>query len=431
MTPTIDSQNEIGQTVTVSNGTLSVNHWVTTVPEIIKYFEERADKATGGSREELGTLLEHALRMGVLGLRAVGLTVNVDYVEREFQRFITQAQAEFDQRVQRVVGALETVFASDGELDKALKLYLGEGGKLMDLFDPDRRDSAIGKIQALLDVHFDGKGSKIHRLLDATDPDSPLHRLQENMLNEFEKLRKQIEEYRVGVEAKQAAGTARADALEKSALKGRSYEELLFDVIVGIAKHFGDSAESTGDQSGVSGAKVGDVVVTIASRDAGGTPARMVFEAKDRMLGLTGIIRELEAGKQNRGAISAVAVYSRPEYMPTGTEPFHECGPNLFLVLYEKERPEIEALQLAYRAARYWTLKTSARTPGGAVDAAKLRENVDAARRLLGAFTAVRAQLTQLRNAVEKGTDGVDEQLTRLRDELQRTFDQMDQNLGK
>ncbi|MGH2376570.1 MAG: hypothetical protein ACREJ4_05460 [Candidatus Methylomirabilaceae bacterium] len=292
----------------MAEGSLEVRHWDTQTPEIVKFFEEHAASVTEGRNADLAALLENALRIGVLALRATGLSVNVDYIEREFQRLVSQVEGELDQRVREVSESLDKIFGQDGALNRALNQYLGEGGQVADLFNPERRDSAVSRIKELLAAHLDGEGSTLYKTLDLTNPNSPLHKWRQELREGFDAIKTQLENYRTEVEARLAGQQARAEALEKSAIKGGAYQDLVFEATSRIARHFGDSVEPTGDLPEIGGSKVGDVVIAVNMRDTGGPPVRLVLEAKDRPLGLTPILRELDEARKNRCAAAAIAV---------------------------------------------------------------------------------------------------------------------------
>ena len=66
----------------------------------------------------------------------------------------------------------------EGRLPRTLEDFLGDSGKLQRLtgalFDPNRRDSAIGQFNEMLGKYFDGDGSRLAQLLDPTREASPL-----------------------------------------------------------------------------------------------------------------------------------------------------------------------------------------------------------------------------------------------------------------
>jgi hypothetical protein len=393
----------------------------------VKYFEEHARRA----EPDLLELLDRVLRTGVLALRTAGITVNLDLIERETQRMMVQIQRELDTRVSTITTALDKIFSKDGALAQALKQYLGEGGHLADFFRPERRDGAVGRIQTILTEHLGGEGSSIYKLLDPDNLDSPFRKFREDIKSDVGEIRTLLEGYRREIETGRAADQARAEVMERTAIKGSAYEELVFEAVNKIAATFGDIAAPTGDKLGLSGAKTGDIVITLNPRDTGGVDARLVVEAKDRPLGLAAISRELEAACQNRQGAAAIAVYSQTDHMPAGTAPLRDCGTNIYLCLLAKDCPEdTMAVQLAYRTARYWILKETIRTTAREIEPAKIRERLDDARKLLGAISSLKTQATQLKNAVNKGTEDLEGQLNKLRDGLLRIFDEIDAGLA-
>lgn len=413
--------------VTLFEGRLRVDGWETATPQIVKFFEERANE---GRQPGFSDLLDQLLTAGVAAIRAGGVAVNVDYIEKEFDRLRARLKEDLEAAGAAIKQVTDAAFAEEGgTFLRALKQYLGEGGRLDDLFDPKRKDSALGRIQTLFSEHFDGDRSKLARLLDLTNSNSPLHTWKETIDKRFEELRKLIEGYHTEAERRLASDQARAEEREKSALKGLAYQDLVFQAVNHIAKVFGDSAEPTADLPGVGSSKAGDTVVTINPRDTGGAPVRIVFEAKDRSIGAKPISRELEAARTNRAAAVAIAVYSREDHMPSGASPFREDGPAQYLCLYDKDCPDERlALALAYRIARFCALQGLQEKPAE-VDAAAIRQDLQDARKLLSTFASMKTQLTQLQSSVEKGVDGVSSNLDGLKTKLSQILDRIDSRI--
>lgn len=119
-------------------------------------------------------LAERALRIGLTALQSVGVTLNVDAVRSEFERLADQNRVANEKAAQALEQVLRANFADgDGRLPRTLESFLGDRGKLRsmvdELFDPTRRDSAIGRIGTMLETYFDGDGSRLAQLLDPTD----------------------------------------------------------------------------------------------------------------------------------------------------------------------------------------------------------------------------------------------------------------------
>jgi hypothetical protein len=407
--------------VALVDGGLRVVDWRTRNGDIVRFFQDRL--ADDG---DLAEVLELALKVGVLALGSAGITANVDYVEKEFQRLSSQVDATLRGRVEDVETALRQAFADDdGALARVLDDYLGDEGHLAELFDSDRRDSALGRLRGLLAEHFDGESSTLHKMLDLGNPSGPLASWKRELEGQFSRLQRQIEDYRTEV-GKQAAGqVARAEEREKGTHKGRDFEASVFAALNGIAGVFGDAAEATGDIAATGGGKVGDVVVTLNERDTRGAAVRLVVEAKDGQVGLTPMLRELDEAKENRGAVAAIAVYSHESCMPSGTAPFREQGGGRYLCLFDKETDDVLCLQLAYRVARFWALAELS-ADDGEVDARGIREDLETARRQLQNLATVKRKLTRMRNSVEEACAGVESEVEQFRAGLIQVFDRVD-----
>lgn len=415
--------------VVAADGELTIDGYGCTAPEVVRHFAARVDD--GADEAALAADLEQVLRVGVLALGATGVTVNVDHVDREFARLCERLEQQFDARASQLDRAFEAAFSEeDGAMAQALRSYLGEGGALSELFDPDRRDSAIGRMRELLGEHFEGEGSTLHRLLDLGNAASPLATWRDEIHGQFEKMRRLIEDYRrelaESASAQQAAAEARTEERAKGTAKGRDYEDLAFEAVNDIARVFGDRAEAVGTSAGAGGNKKGDIVVTLNPRDTSGLDVRLVVEAKDRELGLRPMLRELDGAKHNRGAVAALALYALPEHMPSGAAPFREEGQGRFLVLFDKDGADARlALEVGYRLARFEAL-TELRTADVEVDTRGIRDDLDAARAQLVSVSQVKSMLTKLRNDVSGSVDDLERRVEDLRAGLLECLDRLD-----
>src|ERR1700733_12892799 len=131
-------------------------------------------------------VVERGLKVGLSALRNAGVTLNVDFVAREFERLMHRTDESHDRAAAALDAALrETFAAKDGALPRTLEHFLGNDGTLRrlvdELFDDERRDSAIGRMRTLLAGCFDGDGAIIGRMLDPRRADSPLHGFRAEM----------------------------------------------------------------------------------------------------------------------------------------------------------------------------------------------------------------------------------------------------------
>ncbi len=358
----------------------------------------------GQPEEERGLIVERALRIGLTALQSVGVTMNLDAVRSEFDRFAEQSRAANDRAAEALEQVLRTNFGDgDGRLPRTLESFLGDRGKLHsmvdELFDPRRRDSAIGRISTMLDTYFDGDASRLATLLDPTRMGSPLHQFRSEVAAGF----KALEEKLVALEA---AGAARAGERAKSSAKGGDFEELLEGMLGDIARGANDLLERTGTDAGDAGrSKKGDFVLTLDPSLARGAELRIVIEAKDRKVSGREMRDELRDARTNRDAAVGLVVFT-PAHAPAGIAPFDMRAGDVYCVI-DPVDPDPATLEAAVRLARLLAI-ASVREHEAEVDAAALAEALTAIREQLENVRAMKVQLTSIGSTAGQVTAGLD-----------------------
>ena len=349
-------------------------------------------------------LVERALRIGLTALQSVGVTLNLDAVRAEFDRFADQSRAANEQAAAALEQVLRANFGDDGgRLPRTLEAFLGDRGKLRsmvdELFDPRRRDSAIGRIGTMLETYFDGDGSRLAQLLDPTRMNSPLHQFRMEVDNGFKALHEKL----VAIEAAQAA---RAGERAKSAAKGGDFEELLEGMLGDIARGANDLLERCGNDSGDAGrSKKGDFVLTLDPDLARGADLRVVIEAKDRRMSGREMRDELRAARTNRDAAAALVVFT-PEHAPSGIAPFDVRAGDVYAVI-DPADPDPATLQAAVRLARLLALATL-RESEAEVDLAEVKASLTAIREALEAVRSLKVQLSNIGSSSAAVSTGLD-----------------------
>lgn len=349
-------------------------------------------------------LVERALRIGLTALQSVGVTLNVDAVRAEFDRFADQSRAANEQAAAALEQVLRANFGDDGgRLPRTLEAFLGDRGKLRsmvdELFDPRRRDSAIGRIGTMLETYFDGDGSRLAQLLDPTRMNSPLHQFRMEVDNGFKALHEKL----VAIEAAQAA---RAGERAKSTAKGGDFEELLEGMLGDIARGANDLLERCGNDAGDAGrSKKGDFVLTLDPDLARGCDLRVVIEAKDRRMSGREMRDELRAAKTNRDAAAALVVFT-PEHAPTGIAPFDVRAGDVYAVIDPAE-PDPATLQAAVRLARLLALATL-RESEADVDLGEVTACLTAIREALETVRSLKVQLSSIGTTSAAVSAGLD-----------------------
>jgi hypothetical protein len=372
--------------------------------------------------EDHALLVERALRIGLTALQSTGVTLNVDAVRAEFDRFADESRLANDRAAQALETVLRTNFGDgDGRLPRTMESFLGDRGKLRglidELFDPRRQDSAVGRIGSMLGTYFDGDGSRLAQLLDPTRMHSPLHQFRTEVDQGFKALHEKLV-------ALEAAQTARGAERAKSAAKGGDFEDVLDQMLGDIARGANDGIERCGTDAGNDGrSKKGDFVLTLDPDVARGAELRIVIEAKDRKVSGREMREELRAAKVNRDAAAALVVFT-PAHAPAGIAPFDVRAGDVYAVI-DPADPDPATLEAAVRLARLLAL-TSLRESESEVDVAEVQAALTSIRECLETVRGLKVQLTNIgttSEAVSKALDKLREAIlawiTRAERELQ------------
>ncbi len=355
-------------------------------------------------------LIERALRVGLHALQDAGQSLDVDFVRREFDALLQRSTATSERAAKELDQVLRANFGDqDGRLPRTLERFLGDRGELnrfvSQLFDENKRDSAIGRMRALLGTYFDGDASRLAQLLDPTRLGSPLHQFRTEVSSSFEKLNERLT-------AIEAASMARADQRSRSAAKGVDFEDLLADLFADAVRGSNDVIERTGTAAGdVIRSRKGDFVLTIDPQLCAGAELKVVIEAKNRGQSWREIREELADAKHNRGAAVALAVFT-PEHAPTGIAPFDVRYGHVFCVI-DPDAPDATVLGAGVRLARLYAL-ASLVIDDSDIDAARVLQAVAAVRVELEAVRRLKTQLTSIRSTATEVANGLD----RLRDQV-------------
>lgn len=349
-------------------------------------------------------LVERALRIGLLTICNAGVSMSADVVRQEFERLSERLQQTHERATAALEQLLRANFADgDGRLPRTLEAFLGDEGKLrrltQELFDPNRREGAMGQLTDLLGRYFDGDGSRLARLLDPTREGSPLYQFRNEMSAEFRGISERIA-------ALEAGNRARAEERARGTAKGADFEDLLEERLAELARGAGDYLERTGGEAGDTlRSKKGDFVLTVDPSRTRGTELRVVIEAKDRSISRRAMTAELADARENRAAAGAMVVFS-PQAAPNGVSPFALVGTDVYAV-FDPEADEDIALEAALRLARALALVTL-REAAGHVDVAAVGEALDEIGQQLAAVQGMKAKLTSIGTAARDVSSALD-----------------------
>ena len=350
-------------------------------------------------------LIARALRIGLLALQDAGASLDVDVVRREFEAMVRQTETLNERVTAQVDEVLRQNFADgDGRLPRTLETFLGDRGQLRsftrELFDEERRDSAIGRLRVLLGNYFDGDASRLAQLLDPTRMGSPLHQFRSEVSKGFEALNERLS-------AIEAAATARADERSRSAAKGADFEDLLEGMLADTVRGTDHLVERTSDEAGnVIRSKKGDFVVTLDPATTRGSAMRIVVEAKDRAISGRAMRDEISEAKRNRDAAVGLVVFSTA-HAPAGIAPFDVRMGDVYCAI-DPAQPEPATLDAAVRLARLLAVATTRDTEGD-VDSTAVHEALERIRAELDVVRGLKTKLTTIGTAAKAVNAGLDQ----------------------
>ena len=353
-------------------------------------------------REEV---IVRALRIGLLALQDAGASLDVDVVRREFESMVRQTETLNERVAAQVDEVLRQNFADgDGRLPRTLESFLGDRGQLRsftrELFDEERRDSAIGRMRVLLGSYFDGDASRLAQLLDPTRLGSPLFQFRDEVAKGFEALNERLT-------AIEAAATARAGERAKSAAKGADFEDLLEGMLADAVRGTDHLVERTSDEAGhVLRSKKGDFVLTLDPATTRGAAVRIVVEAKDRVISGRAMRDEIGEARRNRDAAIGLVVFSAA-HAPAGIAPFDVRMGDVYCAI-DPDDPQPATLDAAVRLARLLALAATRETDGD-VDAAAVHEALERVRAELDAVRGLKTKLTTIGTAAKAVNAGLDQ----------------------
>jgi hypothetical protein len=364
-----------------------------------------------GEADDPVKLVQEVAALGARMIRMTQTTVDAAVVERRFGSLEQRVDEGLTNAVELIGETAATYLDPENGVLKAILDELEKN--LGDAFDPASKASVLAKFEDLLTTGTADLKSVVRDLVDPGNPESPLGRLKNELTDAMQELGRMVTE----LYTQFAVAQTEADVLELSAIKGRRYEEAVFEAVASFAALIGDEAEPVGDQTGSAANKRGDALVTLNADATPGTRGRIVVEAKDRKLSIRDTHAELERAMKNRDAAAGVIVFSSQEKAPTST-PLQVFGSKVVVVL-DKDDLDERALRLGIAAARCFVQRQLNSTRGEAHDIDGALELVDQGQQALAAHTTIKGFLTQAHTQINNAGGSI-EGLIKTLDEILR-----------
>jgi hypothetical protein len=376
--------------------------------------------------EDLNTVVHTCLQVGARAISLAEANLDAAVVERSFDTMVERLGQQLADTATSVHDTTHALLdADDGALTAALTSWRTDvENALGEAFDEDSKTSVIGKLDRVLEQAREAQVEAMRRLIDPHDEDGPLARQRREILKAVKEESAAIKTAVADVSEKIAVRRAEAELLERTAIKGIAFEDLVHAHVAAIVEPLGDIAEQSGVTAGASGSKKGDEVVTLNPEDVRGQGARYVLEAKDRKLGLSAILTELDDAQTNRQALASIAVFSSTSNCPS-VGPFTYHGMRALVVL-DKEDPDPGPLHLACLWAR-WAVRRQLAEQHDGVDVDRVEALIAEASRSLDRLATIRRCHTTARNKIQEASEQVGDLVGEVTDVLARLREEIDQ----
>ncbi len=304
-------------------------------------------------KENLVDWTTKALIIGCIGLRQMILTENVDFVEKEFNKFIAKAKETFEKQTNNINEKIETTFSLNNtqsplfQMKELIDSYFnkdkGQIKRIIDeTFNINNKKSALSLLIEELKRNSEMDEKKLQELLDPNKTDSPARQLKEQILNKLNEIRdKEIKDIRDQVLKENAINIEK----QKGTSKGFVFEEEVYKTLQTLASYYENTISVVGDKSGIE-SKKGDILIELENKKS------IIIECKDSSsYSSKKTIDEINDAIQNRNASFGIFIFAKRDEMPKELCPIKIT--DKYLITYHDE----DNLYLSYRIARLFVLR--------------------------------------------------------------------------
>ena len=399
--------NEQKREVIIEN--LIISH-----PEVYDFLSDKKDPEAW---------IQKGLIIGCIGLKQMVVVERIDYIEKEFQKFITETNTVFkrmditntDSPFFQMRELIIKYFSEEnGQLKQMLNDYFGkEDGQIKQLidqrFDLNNKESAFSKLIEKIKENSDLEETTIAELLDPNKTDSPVKLLKEEIFSQLKQLQdkdikaigdrikelkeseiKEIRDLLIGESAIQ-------DELEKGTQKGYDFEDLVYSELESLARDYEDTITHVGKTPGPFG-KSGDILIDIN----GDEKKRIVIECKDSSVNSTKAVKdEISNAMKNRNAHFGIFLFSKNDNMP------REYCPIKITNSYIVTCGDKENLNISYKLGRVLLskahdIKDEIEFQKISIELSKIEENIKNIKNMQSQVSSILNSGSYLRENLEK-----------------------------
>jgi len=348
-------------------------------------------------KKDLDSWIEKAIIIGCMGLKQMVLTDNVDFVEKEFNKFLEESKKSFEKQSEKVDKKIEDTFNlqkknsplyqftskldntfdfnskdspmsqlkdlieeyfddEDGKLVGMMQDYFDrEDGEIKNLldenFDLDNKKSAVSKLVKEIKENTDLEEETIKNMLDPSKVDSPIRNLKEGILDKFKEFKeedlKEFGEKLEKIKEKILVEEAIEEEKRKGTQKGLDFEDYVFEEMESVVCPYGDEVKLVGGKK-VAGSKTGDILVELN----GNKQTSLIIECKDSSgYSAKKTKDEIFSAIKNRKAKFGIFLFKERDQVPSAFKPI-KITDNYIITYMEKDN-----LHLSYKLARVLMIK--------------------------------------------------------------------------
>ncbi len=295
--------------------------------------------------------------------------------------------------------------------------------RLRELFDGTNRGSVQAQLHEVLRTFADSQKSEIAKAL--AEPTGVLGALRSELIDRLSRLdTRNLEFAKELTTISERLMVAREIEFERArgTAKGLVHEDRVATVVERQAAPHGDVLVDTSREVGSGGGKKGDFAVRLSVGDTAGQEVSYVVEAKDKKMGITAALKELDGAMTNRGASSGVLVFARQDQAPINGLPLRLYGGNR-IITWLTDDGEI-SLEIASQLARALALASTAADSS----AASAHEVSEALNRICALIDEAKA-IARGTGAARRGLDQVDTAYKSLRTSLHDAVNELREKL--
>lgn len=373
-------------------------------------------------KENLEDWTTKALIIGCVGLRQMVLTENIDFVEKEFNKFITKAKETFEKQTDKINEKIELTFSLKNTqsplfqmkeiIDEYFNKDKGQIRKIIDeTFNLDNKKSALSLLIEELKSNSEMDEKKLYELLDSNKTDSPARQLKEQILDRLNEIRdREIKDIRDHIIKENAISLEK----QKGTSKGFDFEEEVYETLQTLASYYENTITAVGEKSG-SISKKGDILIELENKK------NIIIECKDSSCySSKKTIDEINEAIQNRKASFGIFIFAKREEMPKEFCPIKIS--DKYLITYYDE----DNLYFAYRIARLFALKESR----GSEDKINFEEISSELNTLEENFKNIDSMQTKATTIINSG-EYIRSNLKALRDSIEESIKKIKKDLGE